>query len=193
MRDAAADGSHETKGAVSTDDGPSKEPAGPKFTTFQSRSGLAMDLLRALLIVLSLTAAAAIVLVALPQSTADSLVQYLESRRSSARPEKIAFLYLGDQMSDSNFRIRGAVRNIAPSPLEQLDAVVRFYAKDRSLLETVIVRMDKETIGPNEIARFELVYPGDRLGFAAYSAEFKMRQGEVVPYKDLRKARMQSK
>lgn len=174
------------------EDSPPKELAGPKFTTFQRRSGLAMDLLRAMVIVLSLIAAAAIVLVALPESTADRLVQYLESRHGSAGQEKIAFLYLGDQIADGNFRIRGAVRNITSLPVERLDAVVRFYAKDRSLLETVIVRMDKEIIDPNEIARFELVYPGGRLGFAAYSAEFKMRQGEVIPYKDLRKTRMQS-
>ena len=81
--------------------------------------------------------------------------------------------------SNSQFHIRGVVRNITASPIEQLDAVVRFYAQDRSLLETIIVRMDKETIGPNEIAQFELVYPNDRLEFAGYSTEFKLRQGET--------------
>ena len=68
---------------------------------------------------------------------------------------------------------------------------MRFYTQDRSLLETTIVRMDKETIGPNEIAQFELVYPNDRLEFAGYSTEFKLRQGELVPYKDLRKLPVQ--
>ena len=159
----------------------------PKFTTFQKRSGMAKDLARALLIALSLVVAAALILVLLPQPTVDKVAQYLESRHQTARPEKIAFLYLGDEIVNSQFHIRGAVRNITGSPIEQLDAVVRFYTQDRSLLETTIVRMDKETIGPNEIAQFELVYPNDRLEFAGYSTEFKLRQGELVPYKDLRK------
>ena len=158
----------------------------PKFTTFQKRSGMAKDLARALLIALSLVVAAALVLVLLPQPTVDKVAQHLESRHQTAQPEKIAFLYLGDEIVNSQFHIRGAVRNITASPIEQLDAVVRFYTQDRSLLETTIVRMDKETIGPNEIAQFELVYPNDRLEFAGYSTEFKLRQGEFVPYKDLR-------
>ena len=165
----------------------------PKFTTFQKRSGMAMDLVRGLLIALSLVVAAALILVLLPQPTVDKIAQYLESRHQTARPEKIAFLYLGDEIVNSQFHIRGAVRNITASPIGQLDAVVRFYAQDRSLLETTIVRMDKETIDPNQIAQFELVYPNDRLGFAGYSTEFKLRQGELVPYKDLRKLPVQAK
>lgn len=159
----------------------------PKFTTFRKRSGMATDLARALLILLSLVVAAALVLVLLPQPTVDKIAQYLESRKQTARPEKIVFLYLGDEIANGQFHIRGVVRNITASPIEQLDAVVRFYTQDRSLLETTIVRMDKETIGPNEIAQFELVYPNDRLEFSGYSTEFKLRQGELVPFKDLRK------
>jgi len=152
-----------------------------------------MDLLRAFLIILSLAAAAALMLTLLPQSTVDRIGQYLESRHRTAQPEKIAFLYLGDQTIDNQFHIRGAVRNITASPIEQMDAVVRFYAQDRSLLETIIVRMDKETIGPREIAQFKLVYPNDRPGFAGYSAEFKLRQGKTVPYQDLRRLPVQQK
>jgi hypothetical protein len=165
----------------------------PKFTTFQKRSGMGTDLLRALLIALSLAVASALALMLLPQQTVDKIGQYLESRRQTARPEKIAFLYLGDEIINSQFHIRGVVRNISASPIERLDAVVRFYAQDRSLMETTIVRMNRETIGPNEIAQFELVYPSDRLGFAGYSTEFKLRQGETVPYKDLRRLPVQSK
>lgn len=159
----------------------------PKFTTFQKRSGMARDLLRALLIALSLVVAAALVLLLLPQPAVDTIVQNLESRHQTARPDKIAFLYLGDEIVNSQFHIRGVVRNITTAPIEQLDAVVRFYAEDRSLLETTIARMNKETIGPDEIAQFELIYSSDHLGFAGYSTEFKLRQGERVPYKDLRK------
>jgi hypothetical protein len=154
---------------------------------------MATDLVRALLIALSLVVAAALVLMLLPQPTVDKIAHYLESRHQTARPEKIAFLYLGDEIANNQFHIRGVVRNITASPIEQLDAVVRFYTQDRSLLETAIVRMDKQTIGPNEIARFELVYPNDRLEFAGYSTEFKSRQGEIVPYKDLRKLPVQEK
>ena len=171
---------------------PARGTAAPKFTTFQKRSGLGTDLLRALLIVLSLAVAAALVLTLLPQSKMDAIRQYLESRHRAAKPEKIAFLYLGDEMLDSQIHIRGAVRNITAAPIEQLDAVVRFYAQDRSLLETIIVRMDREIIGPNEIARFDLVYPNDRMGFAGYSAEFKLRQGAKVPYSDWRRMPVQA-
>jgi len=173
--------------------GPVQRTEAPKFTTFQKRSGLGADLLRALLIVLSLAVAAALVLTLLPQSRVDKIGQYLESRHRTAHPEKIALLYLGDQIIDSQFRIRGAVRNISASPMEQMDAVVHFYAPNRSLLETVIVRMDRVTINPNEIAQFELIYPDDRLRLGGYSIEFKLRQGEIVPYRDLRKLPVQSK
>ena len=174
-------------------DNPIQEPEAPKFTTFQKRSGLGEDLLRALVIALSLAVAAALVLSLLPQPTVDSFARYLESRHRTSQPEKIAFLYLGHDSIDNQFHIRGVVRNITASPIEQLDAIVRFYAQDRSLLETTIVRMNKESIGPNEIAQFELVYPSDRLGFGGYSTEFKLRQGEAVPYRDLRKLPVQEK
>jgi len=173
--------------------GPVRAVEGPRFTTFQKRSGLAADLARALLIVLSLTVAAALVLVLLPQPAVDRVFGSLESRRRTANPEKIAFLYLGDAIIDSRFHIRGVIRNITADPIERLDAVVRFYAQDRSLLETTVVRMNRETIGPNEIARFELVYPRERLDFAGYSAEFKLRQGTIVPYRDMRNLPVQSK
>ena len=103
-----------------------------------------------------------------------------------ARPEKIAFLYLGDEVKGTEFQIRGVVRNISPVPIEQLDAAVRFYAHDGTILETTVVRMSKETIAPDEIAQFELVYPNYRMEFAKYSVEFKLREGALVPYKDMR-------
>jgi len=94
-------------------------------------------------------------------------------------------------MLDNQIHIRGAVRNITAAPIEQLDAVVRFYAQDRSLLETIIVRMDREIIGPNEIARFELVYPNDRMGFAAIQPS-STAPGAKVPYSDWRRMPVQA-
>jgi hypothetical protein len=167
--------------------------AAPKFTTFQKRFGLGKDLLRALVILVSLVVASALLLTLLPQRAVDAMAGYLNARHRQAHPEKIALLYLGDGIIDDRFHIRGVVRNITAAPIEQLDAVVHFYAQDRSLLETAIVRMDKDTIAPNEIAQFELIYPSERPGFAGYSTEFKLRQGEMVPYKDLRKLPVQSK
>ena len=188
----------ETESPVAPDDaqttaGPPRAVEGPRFTTFQKRSGLAADLARALLLVSSLAVAAALILVLLPQPAMDRMVGSLEARRRTANPEKIAFLYLGDAIIDSRFHIRGVIRNITADPIERLDAVVRFYARDRSLLETTVVRMNRETIGPSEIARFELVYPRERLDFAGYSAEFKLRQGAIVPYRDMRSLPVQSK
>jgi hypothetical protein len=148
-----------------------------------------IDLLRVLLIPLSLIVAAGLALILLPQSTTDRFVQELQSRRGVSAQEKIAFLYLGHRIQNNEFHIRGVVRNITADPIEQLDAAVRLYSPGRDLLETAIVRMDKETIGSDEIARFELVYPDYRSEFSSYSVEFKLRRGDVMSYKDMRKTR----
>jgi hypothetical protein len=161
-------------------------PPLPAFEILQGRPLILVDLLRALLIVASLIVAAALVLTALPQSSVDRLAKRLLARHGAMQPEQIAFLYLGDDLKDKDFRIRGVIRNISTVPIEQLDASVRLYAHDRSVLETAVVRMSKETIAPGEIAQFELVYPDYRQEFGSYSVEFKLRKGAVLPYKDMR-------
>jgi hypothetical protein len=159
----------------------------PRFEILGRRPGLAWDLLRAALIVLTLIVAAGFALVVLPQSAVDKLASNLEARHASAQQEKIALLYLGDDMTGNNdFRVRGLVRNISNSPIEQLDAAVRFYAHDGTILETTVVRMNKETIAPNETAQFELVYPNYKMDFGSYSVDFKLRQGSPVDYRDMR-------
>jgi hypothetical protein len=167
---------------------PSRKPA---FTSLQQPSGAITDIFRAFLIVFSLAIAAGFVLILLPQRTIDKMAHGLQSRHAGARPEKIALLYLGDEAKEGTLRIRGILRNIAPQPIEQLDAAIRLYARDGSLLETILVRMDKETIAPDEIARLELVVPNHATEYATYALEFKMRQGETVAYKDMRKIRSQ--
>jgi hypothetical protein len=164
----------------------SRASEAPAFVTLQRRPWLLTDLLRALLIVLSLAVAGGFILVLLPQPTVDRIVKNLQARHEIAQQEQIAFLYLGDETADNEFHVRGVVRNITALPIEQLDAIVRFYAHDRSLLETTIVRMNKETIDPDGVAQFELVHPNYRLEFGSYSVEFKLRQGSLVPYKDMR-------
>lgn len=159
----------------------------PAFHTLDRKSSLFIDLFRVLLIPLSLIVAAGFILILLPQSATDKLVQDLQSRSGATGREKIALLYLGHQLKNSELKIRGVVRNISTDPIEQLDAAIRLYSSDGELLETAITRMDKETIGPDEIAQFELVYPEYRSEFSSYSVEFKLRRGEVVPYKDLRR------
>jgi hypothetical protein len=160
--------------------------AAPAFETLGKRHWLLTDLFRVILIILSLVVAVGFLLILLPQPSIDGIAQNLQSRQDASRQEKIAFLYLGDAIINNELHIRGVVRNITTAPIEQLDAVVRFYAHDRNLLETTIVRMNKETIAPDEIAQFELVYPNYRLEFGSYSAEFKLRQGILMPYKDMR-------
>lgn len=116
----------------------------------------------------------------------------LRLRIGSTAQTEVAFLYLGHQIRVNRFHIRGVVRNITPEPIEQLDATIRLYARNRELLETAIVRMDKDTIAPNQIARFELVYPDYRSEFSSYSVEFKLRNGKVIPYRDLRESKPES-
>lgn len=161
-------------------------PSVPAFEILQRRPLILVDLLRALLIAASLAVAAALVLIVLPQSSIDALAKRLLARHGASQPERIAFLYLGDDLKDKAFRIRGVIRNISTASIEQLDAAIRLYAHDRSILETTVVRMSKETIDPGEIAQFELVYPDYRQDFGSYSVEFKLRQGAVLPYKDMR-------
>jgi hypothetical protein len=164
----------------------SLEPEAPAFETLQKRPWFLVDLIRALLIVLCLIVAAGCMLILLPQPTIDKLAQQLRARHGVSEPEKIAFLYLGDELKDNVFQIRGVVRNISAAPIEQLDAAIRLYAHDGSILETTVVRMNKETIDPDGIAQFELVYPNYNMAFGSYSVEFKLRQGVIVPYKDMR-------
>jgi hypothetical protein len=165
-------------------------PESPAFaTTLRKRPGLLYDLLRLILVILSLVVAAGFALILLPQPTVDKMAQDLQARRGSGRQEKIALLYLGDEIKDDSFHIRGAVRNITTNPIEQLDAAVRLYSHDGSILETTVLRMNKETIAPDEVAQFELVYPNYKMEFAKYSVEFKLRDGGMVSYKDMRATR----
>lgn len=150
------------------------------------------DILRGLLILLSLVVAAGFILILLPQRSVDELAAGIQNRRQSSQPVAIAFLYLGDKIEGNEFRIRGAVRNITTEPIEKLDAVIRLYSHDGSLIETAVVRMNKEIIAPDEIAQFDLVYPDYKSQFASYSVEFKLRQGDFVPYKDMRGADVES-
>ncbi len=158
----------------------------PAFATLEKRHWVLSDLFRVLLIVLGIAVLAALILTFLPQSNIDGMVQKLQARHSVASPEQIEFLYLGDESANNEFRVRGLVRNITALPMEKLDAVVRFYAHDRRLLETTVVRMSKDTIDPGALAQFELVYPNYGSEFGSYSVEFKLRQGSLVPYKDMR-------
>jgi hypothetical protein len=150
------------------------------------------DLARVLLIPLALAAAAALFLALMPQSAADGLLRQVQQRGGGAARMEVAFLYLGHQIRDGRFHVRGVVRNITPDPIEQLDAVIRLFGRNRDLLETAIVRMDKETIAPNQIARFELVYPDYQSEFSSYSVEFKLRSGKVIPYRDMRESQTES-
>jgi hypothetical protein len=145
---------------------------------------------RVALIVLAWAVAAGLVLVLLPQGTVEQWAQTLRMRAAPAPPtEPIALIYLGDQLQGHDMRIRGAVRNISSKPIEDLDAVVRFKAADGSLIETAIVRMDTDLIAPDATSTFNLVYPGYAGQFSSYSVDFKTRDGEPVPFKDLRGAR----
>lgn len=169
-----------------TDNGRMAQRYKPAFQTLDRRPHVFIDLFRVLLIPLSLIVAAGFLLILLPQSATDKLVQDLQFGSSASGGAKLAFLYLGHQQKNGELKIRGVVRNISTDPIEQLDAAVRLYSSDGDLLETAIVRMDKETLDPDEIARFELVYPEHGSEFSSYSVEFKLRSGEVVPYKDMR-------
>ncbi len=161
--------------------------------TLQARPTALMDFARAALVVLALLVAAGFVLVIVPQRTVESMSQGLQARSGVTPPQEvIALLYLGDEVKDREFHVRGVVRNITTQPIEKLDASIRLYGSDGSLRETAIVRMDKETFAPDETAQFHLVYPNYDMQFASYSVDFKFRQDDLVAYKDMRGSRPQN-
>jgi hypothetical protein len=154
-------------------------------------SDLWADLCRGLILVAGFIATVGIALVALPQSAVDKLAERLESRRGGEQ-EKIALLFLADESTGGAFRLRGVIRNISDAPAERIDAVVRLYSRERTLIETVVARLDKDIIEPNDFARLELTVPAHTEGFAGYAVEFKSREGGVLPYKDMRRQILQN-
>ncbi len=166
----------------------------PAYTiqTLQNRPPMVMELVRAALIVLALIVAAGFILIIIPQGSVESMSRGLEARSGvTPKQEIIALLYLGDEVKDREFNIRGVVRNITTQPIEKLDACIRLYGSDSSLLETAIVRMDKESFAPDETAEFHLIYPNYNMQFSSYAVDFKFRQGDLIAYKDMRAARTQ--
>jgi hypothetical protein len=170
---------------------PEPTPRAPEFQIFQRRTGAIADLFRAFLVLLSLVVAALCLLLLLPQPTVDNLARDLQAHYGAAQPEKIALLFLGDEAKGNEFQVQGVVRNISNTPIEQLDAAVRLYSHAGGILETVLLRMDKETIAPDETSQFRLVYPNYKMEFSKYAVEFKLRQGALMTYKDMRSAHPQ--
>ncbi|MBM3792360.1 MAG: hypothetical protein FJW35_18710 [Acidobacteria bacterium] len=145
---------------------------------------------RFLLVLLAWCVAMGFLLVLLPQSTIDNWAQAIRLKSApQGQEEVIAFLYLGDEMRGRDFHLRGVVRNISTGPVEKLDATVRLYSTDGALIETVVVRLDSETIAPDGTSAFHLTFPEYSGQFTGYSVEFKLRSGEPVPYKDMRGSR----
>jgi hypothetical protein len=161
----------------------------PSFRTLDRPLSPTSDLLHAVLVILAVIVAAGFILVIVPQTTFDNVAQNIQARRSVAQKESLAFLYLGDEVKDKDFQVRGVVRNITDQQLENVDASVRLYAIDGRLLQTTVVRLDKETIAPDETAEFHMVYSNYDQNIGSYSVDFVTRDGALVNYKDMRAAR----
>jgi hypothetical protein len=162
-------------------------PAALLFTTSRSAPGAWTDLARALLLLLGVVVAAALLLALLPDRTFEGMTRALHSRHARGAQERIALLYLGNASAADAFRIRAVVRNISTAPIDGLDAAIRLYAHDGTLCETVIARTDRETVPPGELARLEVALVGERPEIGAYSVQFKLRGGEALATRDLRK------
>ena len=177
------------RSAASTRPASREGSADPQLFEFSYRPGssLAAILLRAALLLLALWVAAGLFLIFIPQATIDRMAQALRLRNPPPEiQENIALLYLGDELDGKQFRIRGAIRNISTQPIEKLDAVVRLYAADGTLMETAVVRMDSEHIAPDAVSIFHIAYPDFAGRVSSYAVEFKLRQGQAMPYKDMR-------
>ena len=146
--------------------------------------GIAM---RGALILLALCVAIGLALILLPDSAVNRSADLIRMRNGQPPPqERISLLYLGDEVKGKEFQIRGAIRNISTQPMEKVDAMIRLYAPNGILLETAVVRMELEMIAPDGISAFHLTYPDYDGQFASYSVDFKLRDGELLPYKDMR-------
>jgi hypothetical protein len=147
-------------------------------------------LLRGILLAAALAVAGGFLLVLLPEPAFEGILRLFAARAAPPQPaEKISFLYLGDAVLGSDLHIRGAIRNITATPVGSLDAAIRLYGHDRTLLETTVVRMDSEAIAPDAVATFHLTYPDYKGQFGSYSVDFKLRSGEPIYYKDVRNVR----
>jgi hypothetical protein len=168
-------------------------PSGASETWFQLLSdtpSYAVRAVRAALVLLALLVATGFVLVLLPKSMMEKMVQTVRATKAADLPsDKIALLYLGDELKGDDLHIRGVVRNISSEPVEKLDATVRLYSADNTLLETVVVRMHLDVISPDAISEFHMSYPRFNGQFTSYSVDFKLRQGDHISYKDRRGVR----
>lgn len=172
--------------AAASESSPAAEPA----FVLTGRPSILTRISRALLGMFAWFMVGAFLLILLPEETVDRWAQVVRLRSTpEAQEETIAFLYLGDEPRERDFHIRGVVRNISTMPIEKLDATVRLYSSDGQLVETVVVRMDTELINPDATAAFHLRFPEYAGQFTSYSVDFKLRNGEPVPYKDMRGAR----
>ena len=156
----------------------------------EPRSFLVWGLARAAALVAILVLAGCLILILVPETTIQKLVTVIRSARADEIPApKIALLYLGDEMKGNEFHIRGFVRNISTAPIPKLDASIRLYRPDGTLLETHVIRTDVESIPPDGTSEFHMVYPDYAGQFGSYSADFKLRDGDLLPYKDWRALR----
>ena len=170
--------------------GPVAAPNSPRLFGNSARPGPTglVEVMHAALILLALCVAAGFVLIVVPQATVDRLAQGIRIRNGEPpTQERIALLYLGDESKGKEFHIRGVIRNISTQPIEKLDAMVRLYAGDGNLLETAVIRMDSEIIAPDATASFHLTDPDYKGQIGSYAVDFKLRQGEPLPYKDMRR------
>jgi hypothetical protein len=168
---------------------PAHEMAPWLHSSMQPGSSPLGDIARIALILLAMFVAAGLTIVVLPQNALDRMVNTLRLRHPETLPqERISLLYLGDETKSGEFHIRGTIRNISVDPIEKVDATVRLYASDGSLLETLVIRMDSEQIAPDAISSFHLTYPDYKGQFSSYAVDFKLRQGDPLPYKDMRQS-----
>jgi hypothetical protein len=161
----------------------------PQLFEYSSRPGATVlgEIMRGMLILLAVCVAAGLILISMPEGTIDRMAQSLRLRKGETPPQEgISLLYLGDEIKGKEFHIRGVIRNISTQPIEKLDAMIRLYASDGILIETTVVRMDAEVIAPDATASFNLAYPDFTGQFGSYSVDFKLRQGQAMPYKDMR-------
>jgi hypothetical protein len=164
-------------------------PARPHLFEYSPRPGASMFgiAMRGALILLALCVAVGLALILLPDNAVNRSADLIRMRNGQPPPqERISLLYLGDEVKGKEFHIRGAIRNISTQPMEKLDAMIRLYAPNGILLETAVVRMELEMIAPDGISTFHLTYPDYDGQFSSYSVDFKLRDGELLPYKDMR-------
>lgn len=86
------------------------------------------------------------------------------------------------QRTYEGFTLQGEVWNQTKAPVENIQAVVRVWGRDRQLLDTVWVPLEPNALAPSQAASFNLTYDKNSPFLYGYEVSFQGADGKVIPH-----------